>query len=225
MDKLPVSIPVIFGLTVFITYFFLARSIRLTRPVSIILVFWLFLQGLISLTGFYTVATGIPPRFVLLLIPPVIFIVVLFLGRRGWILVSSPDPGMLTLIHIVRIPVEIILYLLMLHKAVPEAMTFEGRNFDILCGISAPLIYYFGYVRKKIGRYGLVVWNIAGLLLLANIVTVAILSAPFRFQHLGFEQPNVALFYFPFVWLPCFVVPVALFSHITVLWRLLAGNR
>lgn len=24
-------------------------------------------------------------------------------------------------------------------------MTFEGRNFDILSGLSAPLVYYFGF--------------------------------------------------------------------------------
>ena len=40
----------------------------------------------------------------------------------------------LTLLHIVRVPVEIVLYWLFISKAIPGLMTFNGRNFDILAG-------------------------------------------------------------------------------------------
>ena len=69
-------------------------------------------------------------------------------------------------------------------------------------------------------RKALLVWNILGLLLLLNIVVIAVLSAPFRFQLLGFEQPNIAILYFPFIWLPCCIVPLVLFSHLAAIRQL-----
>jgi hypothetical protein len=108
---------------------------------------------------------------------------------------------------------------------VPAIMTFEGRNFDILCGLTAPLIYYFGYIKKTLSKNILIAWNVLCLLLLANVVVIAILSAPFAFQKFGFEQPNIAIFYFPFIWLPGFIVPVALFTHLVALRRLISVKR
>jgi hypothetical protein len=101
-------------------------------------------------------------------------------------------------------------------------MTFEGRNFDILCGLTAPFIYYFGYVKPVLSKKILLAWNVICLLLLANIAIIAVLSAPLPIQQLAFDQPDIALLYFPFVWLPCFVVPVVLFAHLTTIRRLYA---
>ncbi len=99
-------------------------------------------------------------------------------------------------------------------------MTFEGRNFDILCGLTAPLVWYFGYVRKIWERGTLIVWNIICLLLLANIVTIAVLAAPSPFQQLARDQPNIAVLHFPFVWLPCCIVPAVVLAHVVALRQL-----
>ena len=120
----------------------------------------------------------------------------------------------LTYVNVVRIPVEIVLYWLYLNKAVPELMTFAGSNFDILAGISAPLVAYVGLRKQKLSKKVVLWWNIAALALLLNIVIHAVLSAPFVFQQLAFDQPNIGVLYFPFVWLPAFIVPVVLFGHL-----------
>ncbi len=39
-------------------------------------------------------------------------------------------------------------------------MTFEGRNWDTLSGLSAPLVYYAVFRWKKLGRTALLGWNI-----------------------------------------------------------------
>jgi len=96
-------------------------------------------------------------------------------------------------------------------------MTFEGRNFDILCGLTAPFVYYFGYVKPVLSKKILLAWNIICLLLLVNIAVIAVLSGPFSFQRLAFDQPDIALLYFPFVWLPGFIVPVVLFAHLSAI--------
>jgi len=57
------------------------------------------------------------------------------------------------------------------------------------------------------------VWNFIALGLLLNIVTNAILSAPFAFQKFAFDQPNIAVLYFPFSWLPAYIVSTVLFGH------------
>ena len=145
----------------------------------------------------------------------------MFFSKKGKQAMDGYNVKQLTLLHIVRIAVELGLYWLYLHKAIPGIMTFEGRNFDILCGLTAPLVYYFGYVKNTLSKSVLIAWNIVCLLLLANIVVMAVLSAPLPIQQFGFNQPNIALLYFPFIWLPCGIVPVVLFAHMVALRRLL----
>ena len=64
-------------------------------------------------------------------------------------------------------------------------------------------------------------WNIISLGLLVNIIIYAVLSAPFSFQKMAFDQPNIAVLYFPFNLLPAFIVPVVLFGHLVSIRQLL----
>ncbi|MDP9076924.1 MAG: hypothetical protein M3O71_05835 [Bacteroidota bacterium] len=220
MEHLPLYISIVFILTTLLTIALLYKGTNNSKIAISVVLLWLALQAAVSLTGFYTFTTGTPPRFALLLMPPIVFITILFLSRKGRLAIDGFSGKYLTLLHIVRIPVEIGLYFLFLHKMIPQVMTFEGRNFDIFCGLTAPFIYYFGYIKNILGKKVLIAWNIACLVLLANIVVTAVLSAPFSFQNSGFDQPNIALFYFPFTWLPCFIVPAALFAHLVTIRQL-----
>jgi hypothetical protein len=157
-------------------------------------------------------------------LPPVIFIAILFLTSAGRRYIDGLNPAVLTILHVVRIPVELVLFWLFLNKTVPRLMTFEGRNFDILSGLTAPVIYYFGFAYRRIGRKIILFWNFICLGLLINIVVNAVLSAPFPFQKFGFSQPNIAILYFPYVWLPCVIVPLVLLSHLVVI-RQLWGSK
>ncbi|MEO7769032.1 MAG: hypothetical protein ABIS01_16495, partial [Ferruginibacter sp.] len=139
---------------------------------------------------------------------------------KGKALLDGFNIKTLTLLQTVRIPVELTLYWLYLHKAVPGILTFEGRNFDVLSGLSAPFIYYFGFIKKSIGKNWLIAWNIVCLLLLINVVVNSILSLPTPFQKFAFDQPNIAIGYFPFMLLPSFLVPMVVLSHIASLRQL-----
>jgi len=221
MEQLPIYISIVFILITILTIALLYNATNYSKPVIITVLLWLALQGAISLTGFYTVTNVMPPRFALLLLPPIILIAIMFFSKKGKQAMDGYNVKQLTLLHIVRIAVELGLYWLYLHKAIPGIMTFEGRNFDILCGLTAPLVYYFGYVKNTLSKSVLIAWNIVCLLLLANIVVMAVLSAPLPIQQFGFNQPNIALLYVPFIWLPCGIVPVVLFAHMVALRRLL----
>lgn len=214
MENLPLYIPVTFGLTTILTIWLFYRAARRSVSTLVLIIIWLILQSIISLQGFYTVTNALPPRFLLLVMPPLLFIALLFFTKKGRNYIDNLDPALLTLVHIVRIPVEVILFWLYLYKAIPGLMTFEGRNFDILSGLTAPLIFYIGWAQKKMSKKMLLAWNFICLGLLINIVRYAILSAPFPFQQLAFDQPNRAILYFPFVALPGCIVPLVLLSHL-----------
>jgi hypothetical protein len=56
--------------------------------------------------------------------------------------------------------------------------------------------------------------------LLVKIVAVAVLSTPVPFRHFLEGPPNLLPSTFPFVWLPAFLVQVALGSHLLVFRQL-----
>ncbi|GGM88995.1 hypothetical protein GCM10010967_22170 [Dyadobacter beijingensis] len=182
---------------------------------------WMPLQILLSTNGFYLDTTSMPPHFALAIGPPLIFIVYLALFQRRMLITTSSLKN-LTLLHTVRIAVELVLFLLFQMGEIPQLMTFEGSNPDILSGITAPLVW-LAYRKGLVGNRGLLVWNIICLGLLLNIVVRAILSAPTPFQQFAFDQPNTGLFKAPYVLLPAFIVPAVLFSHVAAILKLSSG--
>jgi hypothetical protein len=225
METLPLYIPITFILTTILALALLYKATGFSKTVIIASLLWLALHAVLGLSGFYKIENTTPPRFSLLLFPPIIFIATRFLTKGGQGFIDGLNVKILTLLHIIRIPVELTLYWLFVHKAVPQMVTFEGRNFDILCGITAPLIWYFGYIKNALSNAVLIGWNIVCILILGNVVVMAVLSAPLPFQQFGFGQPNIALFYFPFVWLPGFLVPLVLFSHLVAIRKLPTSKK
>jgi len=227
MLSLPFYITGVFIVTTLLTLAFFISAVKqsayhkMTTIILLILLAWLGVQMLIALSGFYTTnMTSIPPRFLLAFMPALLTIIALFVTEKGRKFVDSLPLLTLTYLNVVRIPVELCLYWLFLYKTVPELMTFSGRNFDILAGITAPFIAYFGMQRQMLGKKGLLLWHVVSLALLLFIIFNGVLSAPLFFQQFAFDQPNIALLHFPFVWLPAFIVPVVLFGHFTAIRRL-----
>jgi hypothetical protein len=220
-----VSLPLIifFLSTTLITLILLDAATR-SKAVRAASTLWLILQCGISLTGFYATTSTLPPRFILAIGPPLVLVLALFFLPSGKRLIDAMDLKWTVLLHSVRILVEINLYWLFLFKQVPALMTFEAGNLDILVGFTAPIVWW-AYSKKFIGRKVLIGWNLLALISLGNALGRALLSAPFRFQHIAFNQPTVAILYFPFVLLPAFIVPAALFCHLAIFRKLLADNH
>ena len=225
MENLPIYISLVFGLTTILTVGVFYKAANYSKTTILILLIWLALQTLVGLSGFYTVTDTIPPRFLLLVLPPLLFIIGLFSASKGRQYLDSLDAKALTVLHTIRIPVEIVLFWLFINKTVPQLMTFEGRNFDILSGLTAPIIFYFGFIRNQLNRKIILAWNFICLGLLINVVANAVLSAPFPFQKFAFDQPNIAVLYFPFNWLPSCVVPLVLLSHLATIRQILNDGR
>ncbi len=220
MNNITVYIFTTFGFALMSTIYLLYKATQQSKGFLILISSWLILQSILGISGFYQVTNSEIPRFQLLLLPPLFFIIIQFCTRRGRAFIDRLDIKILTIIHIVRLPIEVVLYWLFIAKAVPQLMTFEGRNFDIIAGTTAPIIYYFGFVKTMLNKSILFVWNILCLGLLINIVVNGLLSAPSPFQQFGFEQPNVAILHFPFMFLPACIVPIILFSHLVSIRQL-----
>lgn len=226
IENLPGYVTWVFALTTFaavIVYLYAVReaSPRKRPPLltACVLAALLGLHAALALGGFYLARTS-PPRFPLGPLPTTALLLILFFAsaRRG---VSAKALRILTLLSTVRVPVEFVLLWLYQHGQVPRLMTFEGRNFDILSGLTAPLVGWLAFRGGGVNRPLLVVWNLLALGLLLNIVTHAILSLETPFQRFAFDQPNRGVLYFPFIWLPAVIVPVVFVSHVISLWRLL----
>jgi hypothetical protein len=227
MEELPGYISIVFILTTFATLAFLLQAIKtvgLERFPSKLFLFllplWIFFQAALALGGFYTGTVSWPPRIVLFAVLPTVFLIIAYFVFFRRTFIDRLPLGTLTLLHIVRIPVEIVLYWLFVGRQVPEAMTFAGMNFDIISGILAPVAYIAAIRGGAYRRWILIAYNILGLVLLATIVSIAVMSLQSPLQQMAFDQPNRAVLFFPYVWLPSIVVPIVLFAHLASLWKL-----
>ena len=220
MSELPIWIAVFFSVTVLVTIALLHAAGR-TRGIFIFLTGWTILQSALGASGFYTNTAAAPPRILLFgVLPTIVLIILVFRTRWGRALINAMDIRTLTWLHIVRIPVEVVLWLLVERGVLSPLMSVGGTNFDVLSGLSAPLIAVLAFRSGQVNRKLLLVWNMLCLLLLANVVITAAFGIPSPFQQHSFHQPNLAVLHFPFNLLPTVVVPVVLLAHLVVLRKI-----
>lgn len=226
----PGYVSIVFILTVLLTVgIFLYAVVKAgisSQPAKFLLtfvLFWMVIQAALAAMGFFQNFDVMPPRTFAFGPLPFFLLtfVYLFFFRR---FLADLPLATLTILHVIRVPIELVLLWLYQSGQVPVEMTFEGRNFDILSGITAPIVYVLAFRNRRVNRPLLIIWNIAALALLANIVITAVLAFPSPFQMVGLNQPNVGVTYFPFIWLPSVVVPIVFFCHVVSLWKLIAAT-
>jgi hypothetical protein len=228
MLSLPYSITLTFILATLYAYivcvFAVANSHRprlakKSTMVLLLLLLWLIFQSTLSLNAWYMDREAKPPH---ILFPIVVnlglFALGLFtpLGRK---FMDSISLKTLLWVHIVRIPVELCLYWLAEQKQVPWSVTFQGYNYDIIFGITAPIIIWL-YSKQKISDKLFMVWNVLGLASVLAVFVRAAGAVPSPLQAWDFNQPNYAVLHFPFIWLPSFLVMAVIFTHMVAIRRL-----
>ena len=164
-----------------------------------------------------------PPPMLRLLFAVTALTLVLAFSRFGTRFAQGLPLAWLVGFQVFRVMVELVLFELHRENAIPIQMTFEGRNFDVLTGLTAPVVAWL-FVKNRISRRWVLAWNVAGLALLLDIIAIALLSMPTSFR--AFEgMPNTLVTGAPFVWLPTVLVQAALFGHIVVFRRLAMDAR
>lgn len=174
---------------------------------------WLLLTAGLAQSGALSNFSSIPPRLFAVVTPTWFFCLILTFHPRLQTLWQQVPTTWLLGFQTFRVGVEIFLWLLFTSAIVPVQMTFEGRNWDILTGLSAPLMIWLWHKKPQWQRPLVLLWNVLGLALLINIVGISILSMPTAFQVFTQTPANTFVASFPFVWLPSFLVPLALLGH------------
>lgn len=180
---------------------------------------WLLLHSFLAIREVYADFEGVPNVFFAVFATAIVVGVLAFSNyAKPWR--DSLNPEVLTYMHTIRVEVELVLYGLYAAGWASVAQTFAGSNFDILIGLTAPIIAYLFFRGQALSARMFWWWNVGGILLLGNIVAISFASAPHQFQQMSFEQPARAFFYFPFNLLPLFVVPSMFAIHFIILKRL-----
>ena len=159
--------------------------------------------------------TGAPPTMMVLLALMTALSIglgVSAVGRRLatglplWVLVASQS---------FRLPLELLMHEAYEAGLMPVEMSYSGLNFDIVTGASALVVAVLLGTRRagvRLAKW----WNVLGTVLLCNIVTVALLSAPTPLRVFTSQPANTWVTAPPFVWLPSVLVAFAILGHIVV---------
>ena len=189
-----------------------SRRKSVIRGLVAALVAWAIFIAAWSLSGAMENFSIFPFNLMPVLLVPLIALGFLLASKGFTQIVRNIPPATIIRLQSFRFFVEVLLWMLFLAEVLPEQMTFEGRNFDILVGISAPIIAVL-LITRRIGKTGILIWNALGLALLINIVTIAILSTPSPLRVFMNEPSNYIVARFPISWLPGLLVPLAYYLH------------
>jgi hypothetical protein len=184
------------------------RRKRLFHNTLLTVVGWTVVVSGLSLSGVLSDFSALPPRFTIVLLVPLVTIVLVVRTETVKVLLQHTDPAAIVVLQSFRIAVEVLLWLLFIQNLAPVQMTFEGRNLDVLSGLTALPVAWMAS-RKQLSPFWLTVWNLACLGLLINIVATAVLSLPTPLRVFMNEPGSVIVTRFPIVWLPALLVPMA----------------
>lgn len=176
---------------------------------------WLLFTGALSAAGFFTNFSGKPPRIVLAIAPAWIVSIVLPFHPAVLRWIRAISGAWLIAPQSFRVVLEVVLWVAHSQEFFPRVATFEGRNFDIFMGLSAPVVAWICFANASAPSLRLaLVWNVVSLCFIANVVGHALLAAPTFMQTVFDDHPNILIGFFPYTWLASFVVPVAVFLNL-----------
>jgi len=179
---------------------------------------WMGVPAVLSINGAFLDLTVVPPLLMRTVLLMGLLIVVFSFSPWGRRAAQKIPDTLLVGSQIFRLPLELVLYGLGARAILPQEMTFQGYNFDIVTGVLALPLWLLLHTRRA-PRWALWVWNVTGIALLLIIVGLAVAAFPVPFGL--FEPPNLLVAFYPWVWLPAFLVQIALLSHLLMFRKLM----
>ncbi len=185
---------------------------RILTRIFLALSIWAVFVTVWSASGRMSSFSLFPFNIMPVFVVPLLTIIAFTFSRAGREILTNIPQENLVRLQSFRIFVELVIWGLVLANQLPVQMSFEGRNFDVISGLTAPLAAFL-ISRHRLSRRGIIAWNLICLGLLVNILGTAILSMPTRFQVFMNEPSNTLVATFPASWLPGFLVPLAYGLH------------
>jgi hypothetical protein len=230
MRDVPLHIWILFILTVISIVGFIYYAVNFAAkknkndytPITVLtfVIIWLFATAVLSFYNFFIEFDQLYRLILLISFPLVVVLLTMSTSSSRSFLHQMPLTT-LTYIHIVRVPLEITFWWLALEGIITSKMTFEGTNYDILSGISAPFAAIFLVGLRSKSRIGATIWNLVALALSVYVLKTALSVSPYINPSPG-NDSNFVLFRFPFVWVFGFVFPVIIGSHLLSLFKIIA---
>ncbi|MBK7150530.1 MAG: hypothetical protein IPL19_15275 [Sandaracinaceae bacterium] len=200
-----------------------ASSLRATALGAAAVAAWLGITAMLAASGVLADFRGTPPLFVRFMGGCALLSILLVLSPFGRRLAVGVPLAALVGMQVFRLPVELLLHRLHADGLVPVQMTYLGRNFDVvtaLLAVPVALLVASRGERDVLARRVALAFNLVGVGLLANIVVVALLSAPGSLRVFMNEPANTFVTTVPYVWLPTLLVLTALLGHLLLFRRL-----
>ena len=196
---------------------------RLRVLVSVVLAGWLALTAAAAAGGWLRRWDAVPPRLALL--PLVVLVTMVLLNRLpgfARLLVHVP-PWWPIAAQVFRVGVELVLLAYYGRGLVPRQMTLEGRNLDLLVGLTAPVMAVL-IARGRASRPLVLGWNALGLASLVNVAYLAVTSAPGALHRNWPGEPLTLVGHWPAVWIPALLLPSAVALHVISIRRTLNSS-
>ena len=175
---------------------------------------WMALTWAAAMSGILQQWDLRPPPFLFVILGTIVISLIFAFGGVGTRIAQYLPLWALVAVQSFRLPLELAMHALSERGIMPIQMSYSGRNFDIVTGATAILVAML--VKAGYGGPRLVmVWNVLGLALLVNVVSVAIASMPLL-RLFGDDRVVTFVTYPPFVWLPAVMVLAALAGHFVI---------
>ncbi len=158
----------------------------------------------------------LPPRFVILLILPAFLFTGIFIYKNrnnSWL--RQIPKSWLVYMQGFRIIVETLFVFAAARGILHPNVTIEGYNYDIIIGITAPIVAFLAFGKKVISEKTVIAWNYLGLLVLASVIFVFLTTTFFPGLY-GSTSDLMPMEFtnYPYTLIAGFLMPVAVFMHI-----------
>lgn len=162
-----------------------------------ILVLYIGVPGILARVGALDRYNPLPAPALLLLLCLLALTALLVFSQFGTRLAAAVTVGSVVALQTFRIPVEWWLHRLYGEGIVPVQMTYAGRNYDVITGVTGLLLGGWLLSGRPVPRSVVLAWNLLGLGLLVNIVSIAILSTRRHSGLLWMARPISSPAHFP----------------------------
>ena len=198
------------------------RARRQTTLAAILAAAWIAATGIAAARG--VLRMWGPPTMGPVLVGMLVIAIGVALSPLGRRIVANVSIAALVGYQGFRVLVELLLHRAYVEGVMPVQMSWSGRNFDVVSGVTALLLGAWLATGRR-SRGLVLAWNVLGVLLLANIIAVALLSAPTPFRVFMNEPANTFITHVPWIWLPAVMVLAAVMGHALVFRWLVRVER
>lgn len=187
---------------------------------------WTIYVFVLSINGFFKTYT-LPPRFPIFLIFPLFIFtaIILYKYRNSEFLATMPK-SWAVYFQSFRIFVELLFAGSVAQGILHQEVSLHGYNYDILVGLTAPIIAYLAFNKKIISEKIVLIWNFVGLGVLAIVVSL-FLTTIFFPSVWGVAETwvNPEFATFPYTLVAGFLMPIAVFMHILSIIQLRKNDK